>query len=232
MHLGKTMTYQQVMNELKRMGTAQAVKIYKRHGAGDNLFGVSFANLKVLQKKIKVDHELALALWESGNADAQTFATMIADPDKFAVSSADKWVKSIHYYLLSDLLAGLVAKTSFAAKKSAQWRKSRSEFVRACGYTVLSSILVKGHTIEFEDGGSILRTIEKEIDTSPNRARHAMNSALISIGIYMPQLRDEAIATAQRIGKVTVDHGATSCKTPEAVAYIDKAVARLRKKAG
>jgi len=50
------MTYTQVMTELKKMGTSQNIKIYKNHGAGDNLFGVSFANLKLLQKKIKIDH--------------------------------------------------------------------------------------------------------------------------------------------------------------------------------
>lgn len=46
------MNYQQVMRELKALGTAQNVKVYQRHGAGDNLFGVSFANLYKLQKKI------------------------------------------------------------------------------------------------------------------------------------------------------------------------------------
>jgi hypothetical protein len=57
-------------------------------------------------------------------------------------------------------------------------------------------------------------------------ARHSMNQAVIAIGIYKPSLRDDAIATAERIGKVEVDHGETSCKTPDAVTYINKAAAR------
>jgi hypothetical protein len=72
----------------------------------------------------------------------------------------------------------------------------------------------------------VLATIEKEIHRSPNWARRAMNGALISIGVAKPTLRKKAIDAAKRIGKVEVDHGETSCKTPEAVAYIDKASKR------
>ena len=47
------------MTELKRIGTAQNRKIYKRHGGDDNLFGVSYANFYKFQEKIKVDQALA-----------------------------------------------------------------------------------------------------------------------------------------------------------------------------
>ena len=43
-----------------------------------------------------------------------------------------------------------------------------------------------------------------------------------------PALKKEAIAAAGRIGKVEVDHGKTSCKTPDAAAYIKKASAKGR----
>ena len=111
------MTYTEAMAELKKLGTAQNVKIYKRHGAGNNLFGVSFANLNKLQKKIKVDHQLALQLWESGNTDARTLATLIADPKQMTLAQADKWIENINYYMLCDLLADLIAKTPFAKEK-------------------------------------------------------------------------------------------------------------------
>lgn len=58
-----------------------------------------------------------------------------------------------------------------------------------------------------------------------------MNSALIAIGIYRDSLREEALSIARKIGKVTVDHGETNCKTPEAEAYILKGLARRKKKA-
>ncbi|MBI2566948.1 MAG: hypothetical protein HYV63_07965 [Candidatus Schekmanbacteria bacterium] len=71
-----------------------------------------------------------------------------------------------------------------------------------------------------------LRRIERDINVARNRARHAMNGALIAIGIRNETLAAAALETAARIGTVVVDHGATGCKTPEAIPYIRKAWAR------
>ena len=58
-----------------------------------------------------------------------------------------------------------------------------------------------------------------------------MNNALICIGVRNPKLQRRAIAVAGKIGKVEVDHGETSCKTPDAVPYIKKTIAHRKKKA-
>ena len=224
-----SMTFAVAMAELKKMGTAQNVKVYKRHGAGDNLFGVSFANLYKLQKKIGVNHPLAIELWKSGNSDARTLATMVADPAQLTPSLADQWLADIRYYGLADLLSGLVAKSPIAAQKRKEWMESPEEFARQVGYDLFGYALKNGDGIPDADCRRILKTIEAQIRRSANRARHAMNSALIAIGIYRPALRAEAIAAARRIGKVEVDHRETSCKTPDAVSYIQKALARKKK---
>ena len=82
------MTEKQVMQRLKRDGTAQNRKVYSRHGVQEPMFGVSYANLDKLRKQIKVDHELALKLWASGNHDAKVLATMIADPNRLKSGAA------------------------------------------------------------------------------------------------------------------------------------------------
>ncbi|MEE3337304.1 MAG: hypothetical protein VX255_13020 [Candidatus Latescibacterota bacterium] len=53
------MTYDQVMKALKRSGTAQNRKIYARHGASGELFGVSFGEFGKLRKRIGADQEVA-----------------------------------------------------------------------------------------------------------------------------------------------------------------------------
>jgi 3-methyladenine DNA glycosylase AlkD len=103
-----------VLRELKRLGTAQNVKIYRRHGAGKNQYGVSFGDLRALAKRLGTDHELALALWDSGNADARCLATMVADPAALTREEADAWAEGVDYYLHGDLVGGLVARTPFA----------------------------------------------------------------------------------------------------------------------
>jgi 3-methyladenine DNA glycosylase AlkD len=85
------MTIQQAVAELKKLGTDQNRTVYQRHGVGDKLYGVSFANLKNLKKEIKTDHELARRLWATGNHDARILATMIADPEEATPELLDSW---------------------------------------------------------------------------------------------------------------------------------------------
>lgn len=224
------MTYKQTMSELKKLGTTQNVKVYKKHGAGDNVYGVSCALLKTLTGKIKSDHDLAVQLWDSGNVDAQTLATMIADPEKCHATLAERWINEVSYYMLADSVASFVAKAPIAKKKMAAWMKSKKEYVRQCGYTMLAIGLRDGLPLPVTACKTYLQTIEQEIKTSPNRAMHAMNMALIALGIYVPSLTPSAIATAKRIGKVKVDHGDTSCKTPDAIPYIERALKRAKKR--
>ncbi len=153
---------------------------------------------------------------------------MIADPELMTASEADRWVNEIDYYLLGDLFSSLVAGSRLASTRTGKWMKSKQEYVRQCGYSVLASALQNGNDISSGDCKKILAIIERAIHGSPNRARHAMNMALIAIGIYRRSLTDLAIAAAQRIGRVEVDHGDTSCQTPDAVTYIRKVLVRQK----
>lgn len=109
------MKLQEVTSQLRAPGTTQNIKTYRRHGADDNVYGVSFADLKTMATKIRV-------------------------------------------------------------------------------------------------------------------SKHAMNAAVIAIGVHKPKLTDTAIQSAINIGTVKVDHGDTPCKTPDAAAYFKKSVAAKKPK--
>jgi 3-methyladenine DNA glycosylase AlkD len=225
------MTYEQVMSELKRLGTLKNVAIYKRRGAGGNLFGVSYSDIEALRKKIKVDHELALKLWSSGNTDAQALATMIADPERMSMNEVESWVSCTTYYELIDLIVRYIgARSRYARKLMERWTRSKEEFVGQAGWDLLGTIAMQENEIDDACFEKYLEIIEKEIHSRKNRTRHAMNNALICIGIRNPRLRQQAIAAAKRIGNVEVDHGDTGCKTPDAVQYIMKAATRRKEK--
>src|ERR1700674_3009170 len=98
------MNYKELLQILKSLGTEPNRKTYKRHGVQDELYGVSYAHLGTLKKKIKVDHELAQQLWKSGVHDARVFATMIADPAQGS-SVVDHWAKDVSSYVITDALA-------------------------------------------------------------------------------------------------------------------------------
>jgi len=224
------MTYAEVMAELWALGSPQNVKIYRRHGMGENVFGVSFANLARLQKRIKRDHVLALELWASGNADARHLALQIADPALAGRPLLEAWANDLHYYELCDLLAGFVVKTALAQSLAEEWIAAPGEWCSRTGWDVIGLLALRDATLSDTYFTGLLDRIERDIHGSPNFTRHAMNNALISIGMRNAELKGRAQAAARRIGKVLVDHGETGCRTPDAVDYIERAHARKSRK--
>jgi 3-methyladenine DNA glycosylase AlkD len=155
---------------------------------------------------------------------------MIADPKKSTETELDSWVADISYYGLTDVFARYVAKSPHANSRLTAWIDDDREYVAQTGWTLLSlsAADTKKPDTAFEP---YLSRIERDIHSAKNRVRHAMNNALIAIGIRSDALRKKAEAAAKRIGKVDVDHGETGCVTPDAVAYIRKTLEHKAKKA-
>jgi len=219
----------EVLATLKKLGKPQTAAIYRRHGSGEQVFGVLTSEIAKLQKKIKVNHALAMELWKTGNAEARILALLVADPGKLTRADADGLVQDGPAHFVGCYLTGLLARSPIAEQTMRAWMKAPDESRREMGYGILGVRLRdEPDSIGDADAERVLATIEKEIHRSPNWARYAMNSALISIGIYKPALRKKAIEAARRIGKVEVDHGETNCKTPAAIPYIEKASKRKR----
>jgi 3-methyladenine DNA glycosylase AlkD len=221
------MDFKEVMRELESLGTEQNRKIYRRHGMSEPMFGVSFAHLGKLQKRIKQDHALAEALWKSGNADARNLAVTIADPARMTREALEEWRKALtgpgH---VDGFVRHIVSQTAHAREAMEAWTRSSDEWIGRAGWSLLSVLSQKEGALEDAAVAPYLKRIEQGIHKAKNRVREAMNMALIAIGARGSALGDEALAVAQRIGKVEVDHGETGCKTPDATAYILKMRAR------
>ena len=225
------MEFKTVIQELEDLGTEQNRKIYRRHGVGEDLFGVSFGNIRKLQKRIKNDHALALELWSTGNHDARILATMIADPKMIQEEGPrqdwlESWAADLDNYIIADAFAEFVSKIAAAREQAERWSQSEEEWIGRVGWTIIAKIAMKDRTLPDEYFEELLPTIEAGIHTGENRVRDAMNSALIAIGIRNEKLQERAMLAAGNIGKVEVDHGATGCVTPDAAQYILKTVNR------
>ncbi len=224
------MTYKDLMQELKTFGSEQTRKTYRRHGIQGEMYGVSYAALGMLKKKIKIDHELATQLWKSGNHDARVLATMVADPAK-GVALLEEWVKDLNSYAICDAVAAFAVQTAIDAKKIEKWMKSTDELTASFGWTLFARLARADARFSDESLENYLQVIERDIHKAKNRVRHSMNSALISIAVRNEKFQKKALAAAARIGNVDVDHGDTDCKTPDAGQYILKTAARAKAKA-
>ena len=226
------MTAKAILAELKALGSAQTRTIYKRHGVGDNQYGVSYANLKTLKKKVNVDHGAAQQLWATGNHDARVLATMIADPKQADESLLDGWADELSNYVITDAFSGFAGKTAFIRQKMVQWTGSDDEWKGQTGWSLLASLAMSDASLPDGFFDPYLAIIAQDIHNRKNRVRYAMNNALIAIGTRSDALEQKAVAVAGQIGTVDVDHGETSCKTPDAASYIRKSRERMKTRAG
>ena len=69
-----------ILEELQALGDEKTkAMLMRNHGVREPCFGVKIGDMKPIVKRIKKDHQLALALYDTGNYDAQYFAGLIAD---------------------------------------------------------------------------------------------------------------------------------------------------------
>jgi len=222
------MTAQEVLQELETLGSEQTRKTYRRHGVGDNVYGVSYAALGALKKRIKSNHPLAVQLWASGNHDARILATMIADPAQMEEALLEAWAHDLGNYVVTGALADLAGASPTARACMERWTTADEEWVGSAGWHLLARLALTNPALPDAYFAPYLARIERDIHTQKNRVRYAMNSALIAIGQRNDALAQAALATAATIGRVHVDHGLTSCKTPDAATSIHRARARQR----
>jgi 3-methyladenine DNA glycosylase AlkD len=220
-----TMTATDIVDELKKLGKPTIKKVLMNHGAKEPFFGVAIGDMKKIQKKIKINHELALELYETGISDAMYFAGLIADDAKMTKKDLQRWLKQAYWYMLSEFTVPWVAVGSIHGLALAkEWLESKKEPVAAAGWCTYSGLISTkpNDQLDLEEMKGLVDRIGKTIHQQPNRVRYCMNGYIIHVGGYIKALSDHAIKTATQIGQVKVDMGNTECKVPGAVSYIQK----------
>ena len=223
-----------VMKQLESLGTAQNRKVYARHGATGEMFGVSIANIEKLKKDIlrlpgdgrpryaKHAHELGVQLWETGNHDARVLARTLVDPQQIKSSQLDAWIRDCKSHITEGAVVGMAKDTRFAETKMKKWRGSSKDLTAAAGWNLLCELALADNDYSDDFFEPFLVEIRDGIHQGTNRARYAMNNAVIAIGGRSSKLKRHALKVAKAIGTVEVDHGETNCQTPDAVDYIGR----------
>ena len=218
-------TVDQVMQELKKKGSAQTRKTFARHGVSGDVYGFKVADLKVIAKKIKGNQALACELYETGNADAMYLAGLVADGSQMTKKQLQSWVKGATWSMQSEYTVPWVATESPHARDLAiKWINSKQEAIASSGWNTYAGIVATkpDEELDLAEIKQLLERVVNKIDAAPNRVRYTMNGFVIAVGAYVKPLLKRAKAAAKKIGAVKVDVGDTACKVPLASAYIEK----------
>jgi hypothetical protein len=137
------MTLKKTLKQLESLGD-EGMRAYNiKGGAGDN-FGVKLGDIRVLAKKIKTDHELAMALWKTGNTDAQFLAALVIKPKSLSADEMDRMVRSVTYSRVADWLISYVVKQHPDKESLRQgWMTTKDKWAARAGWSLTADRIAK-----------------------------------------------------------------------------------------
>jgi 3-methyladenine DNA glycosylase AlkD len=219
------MTVKEALKELKALGAAKVRAQNAKSGAGDNQFGVSLGDIRVLAKKIKTNHELALSLWDTGNVDAQFLAALLIQPRKLSAKEMDRMVRSITFVRVADwLIAYVVRQHPDKEALRRDWMAADDRWAARAGWDLTAERVAKS-----PDGlnvPALLDRLEAEMADARPEVQWTMNNTLATIGIHFPKHRKRAIAIGERLGIYRDWPVSKGCTSPFAPIWINVMVSR------
>jgi 3-methyladenine DNA glycosylase AlkD len=219
------MNLKEALARLKALGDEKMRAQNIRHGAGNNQFGVRLGDIRTLAKEIKTNHELALALWETGNIDARLLAILVMRPKNLSADEMDRMVRSANFAQLADWLNAYVVKNHPEKETLREkWMAADDPWAARAGWSLTSERI--GKSPKGLDLPAILDRIESEMRDAAPEAQWTMNYCLAGIGIHFPEHRKRAIAIGESLGIYRDYPVSKGCTSPFAPIWINEMVRR------
>lgn len=219
------MTVKEILSQLEALGNDKTRAHNTKFGAGDNQFGVKLGDIRALAKKLKTNHELAMALWDTGNADAQLLATLLMKPKDLSAKDMDRMVRSVAFSQVADWFNGYVVKEHPDKETFRQkWMATDDRWAARAGWSLTAERVAKSP--DGIDVKALLDRIESEMGKADPAVQWTMNTTLATIGIHFPALRKRAIGIGEKLGIYRDYPVSKGCTSPFAPIWINEMVRR------
>ncbi|MCZ6672480.1 MAG: DNA alkylation repair protein [Verrucomicrobia bacterium] len=233
------MTVRQVMKELASYGSEQTKRIYFTHGASEPLFGVKIGDMKKLLKKVDSNNQMALGLFDTGNADARYFAALMADESGMTKANLRKWARASNWQMLSEYaVAQLISETKHGWDLGIEFIDAKKENVACCGWSTLSNWVSfrPVNEVDISAVAGLLERLESTIHDQANRLRFTMCNFVVAAGAYVPEVTKQTLAIGKRLKDLEIEPVKKGCSVPEIVEDLTKIqkmgrIGRKRKRA-
>jgi 3-methyladenine DNA glycosylase AlkD len=188
-----------VVGELRSLGSARNRAGMARYGINvEKAFGVSVRQLRTVARRLGTDHDLALALWATGNHEARLLACFVEDPAKVAEEQAEAWVRDLDSWDLCDqATTSLLDRTEHAWTKAVEWSRRDEEWVKRAGFALMAGLAVHDETAPDRAFVKLLPIIRRAAWDERNFVKKAVSWALRNIGKRNRALNAAAVACAE-----------------------------------
>ncbi len=221
------MNTKQVMARLQALGDEKRRAFNAKRGAGDDQFGVKTGDIRKLAKEIKIDHELGLSLWETGNVDAQMLAILLVRPKELDTKQLATMTKEgTCEWVATWLNSYVINKHPDKESVRKKWMRSRDVMTKRAGWSLTAERVAKSP--DGLDLDALLDRIEKEMPKAAPEAQWTMNTCLVNIGVHHADHRDRAVAIGEALGIYRDNPVPKGCTSPYAPIYINALVSRQK----
>lgn len=213
------------LKRLEALGNDSVRKLNIRNGAGDNQFGVKLGDIRKLADSIKVDHDLALALWKTGNLDARLLAILLMKPKSLSNDELDRLVRTVAVAQVADWFNANVVKHHPGKETLREkWMSAKDTWAARAGWSLTSERIAKSP--EGLDLAALLDRIEAEAARAAPEVQWTMNFCLAGIGTHNAKLRKRALVIGEKLGMFRDYPVSKGCTSPFAPVWIAEMVRR------
>lgn len=219
------MTLEETLSRLETLGSEKVRAQNSKNGAGSNQFGVRHGDIRKISAEIKLNHELALKLWATGNIDARLLAILSIKPKDLSTGEVDRMMRSIDFSQVADwFISYIVSKHPGKEALRQEWMGAAAPWAARAGWALTAERVAKNP--EGLDLAALLDRIESEMKDAAPEVQWTMNSCLAAIGIYFPVHRKRALTIGEALGIYRDYPVSRGCTSPFAPIWINEMVSR------
>lgn len=162
--------------------------------------GIPVGVMQKYAKSLGRNHELALALWETGGYEARMLAAFLDEPAKVTPAQMERWCKDFDSWAIVDTVCfKLFDQVPHAFNKVKPWCGKKGEFQKRAGYALLACLAL--HAKNADDGffADCMPLIEAGASDARNFVKKGVSWALRGIAMRGPQMKSAARALAEKL---------------------------------
>lgn len=198
-------TAEEAVAWLRARGNAKARDALARYGLPtEKAFGLSVATIRQYARTLGRDHDLAVALWQTGWTDARMLAAFIGEPHRVTPAGMDAWCGDVDSWGIVDTVCfTLWDRSPHAWTKTKQWTRRKPEFEKRAGFVLMACLAAHDKRAEDSAFPEFLPLVEKGATDDRNFVKKGVSWALRHIGHRSARLHAAAVTTATGLAQST-----------------------------
>lgn len=210
-------TVKSIIDQITVLANVKRKAMYLKQGVKEEIIGVNLGDLRKLADRIKVNHALALELWNTNIYEARVVACMIFESLMLDENTIEQLILSTDSGpVIDEFSFQIFDDLSNQLELYDKWIKERNHKLKRAAWNMA---IVMNHDNKLTDDKirDILNYIEANLADANEMFQFAMNRCLCEIGIRHDSFTQQCISIGENLAvykEMKVSKGCTSAYAP------------------